>query len=83
MQPAPAPPQYYHRKQPHNGLLPKKTLEDTQYCVKVWQDWCEYRQQVCGNHIDLKTLQHCQLQHWLTRFVLEVRRDRVSVQHSL
>ena len=23
--------------------IPKKTLEDTQYCMKVWEEWCNYR----------------------------------------
>ncbi len=54
--------------------VPKKTLEDTQYCVRVWQEWCDYRKQMCGDCIDLKTLQPTQLSHWLTRFVLEVRK---------
>ena len=53
--------------------VPKKTRQDTEYCVRVWQEWCEYRQQVCGDQIELMTLQPSQLSHWLTRFMLEVR----------
>ena len=55
--------------------IPKKTLEDTQYCVKVWEEWCSYRRQVCQDTIPpLQSIEASQLQHWLTRFVLEVRK---------
>ena len=33
--------------------VPKKTQEDTQYCVKLWEDWCTHRRQ---NHGQLQYL---------------------------
>ena len=32
-------------KQLRNKGIPKKTLEDTQYCMKVWEQWCNYARQ--------------------------------------
>ena len=58
-----------------NKGIPKKTLEDTKYCVKVWEEWCSYRRQTCRDTIPpLQCIVPSQLQHWLTRFVLEVRK---------
>ena len=55
--------------------VPKKTQEDTQYCVRLWNEWCKYRQQNHGNSIPgLTKLQPKDLQHWLVRFILEVRK---------
>ena len=58
-----------------NTGIPKKTIEDTQYCVKVWAEWCSYRRETCGDAIPtLESIESTALQHWLTRFVLEVRK---------
>ena len=55
--------------------IPKKRQEDTQYCVKLWEEWCKYRQQNHYNCIPgLTELQPKDLQHWLVRFILEVRK---------
>ena len=55
--------------------VPSKTIEDTKYCVNLWNEWKRYRQQTLGDSIpDLTDLSRSQLQHWLTRFVLEVRK---------
>ena len=59
--------------QRRKSAVPKKTNEDTKYCTKVWEEWCQYRREY--HHSDIPTLHHItrtQLQHWLTRFVLEV-----------
>ena len=55
--------------------IPKKMQEDTQYCMRLWKEWCKYRQQNFGNCIPgLTELPPRDLQHWLTRFILEVRK---------
>ena len=41
----------------------------------MWEEWCQYQREY--HHSDISTLHHItrtQLQHWLTRFVLEVRK---------
>ena len=53
--------------------VPSKTVEDTKYCVNLWNEWKRYRQETLGDSIpDLTELSRSELQHWLTRFVLEV-----------
>ena len=55
--------------------IPKKTLQDTHYCVKVWEEWCSYCRQNYRDTIPpLQSIEASQLQHWLTRFVLETRK---------
>ena len=55
--------------------VPSKTIEDTKYCVNLWNEWKRDRQETLGGSIpDLTELSRSQLQHWLTRFVLEVRK---------
>ena len=57
-----------------NGI-PKKTQDDTQYCLRVWEEWCKYRRNSCGDNIAPVTeMQPLQLQYWLIRFILEVRK---------
>ena len=51
--------------------VPSKTVEDTKYCVNLWNEWKRYRQETLGDSIpDLTKLSRSQLQHWLTHFVL-------------
>ena len=56
--------------------IPKKTLEDTRYCLNLWKEWITYRQQTTSDTIitEIKNMTNHQLQHWLTQFVLEVRK---------
>lgn len=55
--------------------VPKKTQEDTKYCVNLWDAWTRYRLETTGATIKpLSKLSRKELQHWLTRFVLEVRK---------
>ena len=43
--------------------------------MKVWAEWCSYRRETCGDAIPtLESIESTTLQHWLTRFVLEVRK---------
>ena len=56
--------------------VPSKTVEDTKYCVNLWNEWKRYRQETLGDSIpDLTELSRSELQHWLTRFVLEVQKE--------
>ena len=55
--------------------VPLKTQKDTKYCVGVWESWREYRNSTTGAAIaPLTELNHSELDHWLTRFILEVRK---------
>ena len=55
--------------------VPLKTQKDTKYCVGVWESWREYRNSTTGAAITpLTELNHSELDHWLTRFILEVRK---------
>ncbi len=62
------------------GGIPKKTLQDTLYCVRIWEEWREYRQQAIGDsRAALTEITKLELQPWLTRFILEVRKKDGSV----
>lgn len=53
--------------------IPPKTLKDTKYCVGLWDAWTVYRRAENGDNIQsIEQLSRQDLQHWLTRFVLEV-----------
>ncbi len=55
--------------------IPKKTKEDTQYCVSLWDAWRHYRQDTTNDCIKpLQELSHPDLQYWLSRFILKVRK---------
>ena len=55
--------------------IPAKTLQDTKYCFNIWEEWRKHRQQCTGENIDeLHELSIEMLQHWLIRFILEVRK---------
>lgn len=57
------------------GGVPAKTMADTRYCVGLWDAWREYRATKNGDKIqELAELSNEELQYWLIRFVLEVRR---------
>jgi len=55
--------------------IPKKTQEDTKYCVGLWDAWRRYRLETTADTIKpIAELNRTELQHWLTRFTLEVRK---------
>ena len=57
------------------SAVPKKTNEDTKYCTKVWKNWCKERHQHYQCQIPpFEDITNHQLQQWLIRFVLEVRK---------
>ena len=56
--------------------VPKKTQQDTYYCVRVWNEWRSYRRETCGDTGPaLSDIIPSDLQHWLNYFVLEVRKN--------
>ncbi len=53
--------------------VPKKTREDTAYCMKLWQDWANNREILTDIVVpSLMELDKKDMQYWLCRFVLEV-----------
>ena len=55
--------------------VPCKTRQDTNYCVRLWNAWSVHHQATAGVLIPpLADLKIDELQHWLTRYVLEVRK---------
>lgn len=56
--------------------VPKKTREDTEYCVRLWKDWAENRNNLTDAVVPpLKELASDSegLQYWMSRFVMEIR----------
>ena len=52
---------------------PKKTMEDTKYCLGLWDEWVRHREKDNGDSIlPITELSRGDLQYWLTRFILEV-----------
>ena len=48
-----------------------RTQQDTQYCVRLWEEWRNYRQTATNEKISpLIELDNAELDHWLTCFVL-------------
>ena len=58
--------------QARTEAVPAKTQQDTKYCLGLWNEWRDYRNQTTSATITELTTS--ELQHWLTRFVLEVRK---------
>ena len=59
--------------------MPKRTREDTAYCIRVWDEWAKYRRELDNAEIQpLATMDVSTLQHWLTYFILEVRKQNGS-----
>ena len=58
------------------SAVPKETQKDTAWCIKVWNEWKEARNISSEEKIptDICNLSPQQLQHFLSRFVLEVRK---------
>ena len=59
--------------------IPLKTQADTKYCLNLWNEWRKYRYDKTGDVIKpLVDLDHTELEHWLIRFILEVRKKNGS-----
>ena len=52
--------------------VPTKTVQNTKYCLGVWEAWREYRNKTGTNIAEMSQLSNSELDHWLTRFVLEM-----------
>lgn len=52
--------------------VPAKTAQDTKYCMGVWEAWVAYRNENGDNIRGIEEMDKNQMQHWLSRFVLEV-----------
>ena len=56
--------------------IPKSTLHDTRYCVNLWEQWRTNQCKITGEQIGtIDSLSNQNLNHWLTRFILEVRKQ--------
>ena len=55
--------------------VPCKTQQDTNYCIHLWNAWSVHHQATAGVRIPpLADLKIDELQHWFTRYILEVRK---------
>ena len=62
-------------KQAVRDSKPKATQKDTKYCLHLWDEWRAYRESTTQVNIPfLLQMTDTELSHWLTRFVLEVRK---------
>ena len=58
-----------------DSAIPQKTAQDTRFCTNVWQEWSDYHQKCHSSNIpQLNCISASDLQYWLTRFVLEIRK---------
>ena len=55
--------------------IPRRTQQDTQYCVRLWEEWRQHRNTVSEESVaPLSELSVSQLNHSLSCFVLEIRK---------
>ncbi len=63
--------------------IPQTTLRDTKYCIGLWEAWRKYRESENGDTIQpIGELSRKDLEHWLTRVILEVSIIVVSTKTS-
>ena len=59
--------------------VPKKTHEDTKYCVNLWEECRNYHLQHTNASIPLLLeMTNADLQYWMTSFIMEVRKMLAS-----
>ena len=57
--------------------IPKKTKTDTQWCMRIWNDWRYQRNKSSKETIpDILAQTPATLQRWMSRFILEMRKKR-------
>ena len=68
-------------QQSKDAAVPERTRRDTEWCIKLWNLWSSQRPCTSTDTAipPITALNNEQLQHWLCRFVLEVR--KVNGQH--
>ncbi len=54
--------------------IPKKTRQDTHYCVRLWNSWRDNRRKLGFDVPQLSEVDKIIQAQWLTRFILEVRK---------
>ena len=58
--------------------VPKKTQTDTRYCHQIWEEWRDSRNSSAASREvvpdDITQMDNTSVQHWMSRFVLEVRK---------
>ena len=61
------------------SAVPKNTSKSTNWAVKIWRDWSVCRQKACSRLAEYPThlliTQPKELDYWLSKFVLEVRKE--------
>lgn len=58
------------------SAIPEKTRKDTEWCMRIWQQWRSQRES-SSQAVTIPpiiSIDKDQLQYWLCRFVLEVRK---------
>ena len=62
-------------REARKNAIPSSTQQDTKYCIRLWEDWTEHRQSSTGATIKpITDMSPIELQHWLTQFILEIRK---------
>ena len=57
--------------------VPNNTQQDTNYCVRVWEEWVMHRSKTYNDNIPaLVTMNTVDLQLWMISFVLEARKKK-------
>ena len=60
--------------------VPAKTVADTKYCIGLFETWRKHRMETTNTDIPTITdMTTQQMQYWMTRFVLEVRKKSGEV----
>ena len=60
--------------------VPAKTVADTKYCIGLFEAWRKHRMETTNSDIPTMTdMTTHEMQYWLTRFVLEVRKKSGEV----
>ena len=56
--------------------IPKRTRQDTEYCVRVWEAWRKHRNDNLDSSVPcLLEMETQEMSHWMTRFALEIRKQ--------
>jgi hypothetical protein len=63
-------------QQARERAIPSKTLADTKYCMGILNEWRRCRVDIIPS---IEDMSREQMQYWLTRFVLEVRKKSGDV----
>ena len=78
-----APPKTEEVQEARNTGIPKKTIEDTKYCVKVWAEWCSYCREACGHAIPtLESIESTALAHLFRARGTQKEWSGIFSQHS-